>query len=160
MWPHRWQPTSLPCPWDSPGKNTGLPFSSIHKSEKWKWSHSVMSDSSRPHELGYAIYFEPPYGLAWHFAYSECFWIARKTNSNYLKFLVFFLCDVFKHYTKNTATEANFRERNRNTHTPAHTSTQEGLMSVTQPAIQQDFEALSLSLSRSSYLEFWMWTVA
>ena len=24
MWPHRWQPTRLPCPWDSPGKNTGV----------------------------------------------------------------------------------------------------------------------------------------
>ena len=23
MQPHRWQPTRLPCPWDSPGKNTG-----------------------------------------------------------------------------------------------------------------------------------------
>ena len=22
--PHKWQPTRLPCPWDSPGKNTGL----------------------------------------------------------------------------------------------------------------------------------------
>ena len=22
--PHRWQPTKLPCPWDSPGKNTGV----------------------------------------------------------------------------------------------------------------------------------------
>ena len=22
--PHRWQPTSLPHPWDSPGKNTGV----------------------------------------------------------------------------------------------------------------------------------------
>ena len=22
--PHRWKPTSLPCPWDSPGKNTGV----------------------------------------------------------------------------------------------------------------------------------------
>ena len=22
--PHRWQPTSLPCPWASPGKNTGV----------------------------------------------------------------------------------------------------------------------------------------
>ena len=21
---HRWQPTRLPCPWDSPGKNTGV----------------------------------------------------------------------------------------------------------------------------------------
>ena len=24
VWPHRQQPTRLPCPWDSPGKNTGL----------------------------------------------------------------------------------------------------------------------------------------
>ena len=22
--PHRWQPTRLPCPWDSPRKNTGV----------------------------------------------------------------------------------------------------------------------------------------
>ena len=22
--PHRWQPTRLPCPWDSPGKNPGV----------------------------------------------------------------------------------------------------------------------------------------
>ena len=24
MQPHKWQPTRLPCPWDSPGKNTGV----------------------------------------------------------------------------------------------------------------------------------------
>ena len=24
VWPHRWQHTRLPCPWDSPGKNTGV----------------------------------------------------------------------------------------------------------------------------------------
>ena len=31
---------------------SGLPFpSSMHESEKWKWSRSVVSDSSRPHEL-------------------------------------------------------------------------------------------------------------
>ena len=31
---------------------SGLPFPSpMHKSEKWKWSHSVMSDSFRPHGL-------------------------------------------------------------------------------------------------------------
>ena len=24
--PHRWQPTKLPRPWDSPGKNTGVGF--------------------------------------------------------------------------------------------------------------------------------------
>ena len=31
---------------------SGLPFPSpMHENEKWKWSHSVMSDSSRPHGL-------------------------------------------------------------------------------------------------------------
>ena len=24
VWPQRWKPTRLPCPWDSPGKNTGV----------------------------------------------------------------------------------------------------------------------------------------
>ena len=39
MRPDRWQPTRLPHPWDSPGKNwSGLPFPSpMHESEKWKW---------------------------------------------------------------------------------------------------------------------------
>ena len=31
---------------------SGLPFpSAMHESEKWKWSHSVVSDSSQPHGL-------------------------------------------------------------------------------------------------------------
>ena len=31
---------------------SGLPFPSpVHESEKWKWSHSVVSDSLRPHGL-------------------------------------------------------------------------------------------------------------
>ena len=31
---------------------SGLPFPSpMHESEKWKWTHSVVSDSSRPHGL-------------------------------------------------------------------------------------------------------------
>ena len=48
--PHRWQPTRLPRPWDSPGKNTGVGCHFLLqcmkvKSEKWKWSRSVVSDS-------------------------------------------------------------------------------------------------------------------
>ena len=39
VWPHRWQPTRLPHPWDSPGKNTG-----VHESERWKWRHLRLSD--------------------------------------------------------------------------------------------------------------------
>ena len=45
-----------PHPWDSPGKNTGVGCHFLLqcikvKSEKWKWSRSVMSDSSQPHGL-------------------------------------------------------------------------------------------------------------
>ena len=53
MWPHRWQPTRLPSLGFSRQKHwCGLPFPSpMHESEKWKWSHSVVSDSLRPHGL-------------------------------------------------------------------------------------------------------------
>ena len=56
MWPHRQQPTRLPHPWDSPGKNTGVGCHFLLqcmkvKSEKWNGSHSVVSDSLRPHGL-------------------------------------------------------------------------------------------------------------
>ena len=105
MRPHRRQPTRLPCPWDSPGKNTGVgchfllqcmkvksesevtqlcltlsdpmdcspPGSSIHgifqaRVLEWgtipfsgqypfssvQFSHSVMSNSLRPHESQHA----------------------------------------------------------------------------------------------------------
>ena len=37
--PHRRQPTRLPCPWDSPGKNTGV--ASISFSNAWKWKVKV-----------------------------------------------------------------------------------------------------------------------
>ena len=49
--PHRQQPTRLPRPWDSPGKNTGVDCHFLlqcmkvkSESEKWKWSRSVVSD--------------------------------------------------------------------------------------------------------------------
>ena len=35
--PHRWQPTKLHCPWDSPGKNTGVGF---FPQCIWKSNHS------------------------------------------------------------------------------------------------------------------------
>ena len=54
--PHRQQSTRLHHPWDSPGKNTGVGCHFLLqcmkvKSEKWKWSRSVMSDSLWPHGL-------------------------------------------------------------------------------------------------------------
>ena len=46
-------PARLLCPWDSPGKSTGVGchFLLHWWSMKWlKWSHSVVSDSFRPHD--------------------------------------------------------------------------------------------------------------
>ena len=37
--PHRWQPTRLRCPWDSPGKNTE--WVAISFSNAWKWEVKV-----------------------------------------------------------------------------------------------------------------------
>ena len=54
--PHRRPPTRLLCPWDSPGKNTGVGCHFLLqcmkvKSEKWKWSLSVVSDRQWTHGL-------------------------------------------------------------------------------------------------------------
>ena len=45
--PHRRQPTGLPHPWDSPGKNTGVGCHFLlqcMKVKRQRWSRSVMSD--------------------------------------------------------------------------------------------------------------------
>ena len=39
VWPQRRQPTRLPCPWDPPGKNTGV--GCISFSNAWKWKVKV-----------------------------------------------------------------------------------------------------------------------
>ena len=53
MRPHRRQPVRLPCPWDSPGKNTGVGCHFLLQCMKVKSerSHSVVSDPLRPHGL-------------------------------------------------------------------------------------------------------------
>ena len=59
--PHRQQSTRLPSSLGFSRQEhwSGLPFPSPrHESEKWKWSHSVMSDSFRPHDcspLGFPV---------------------------------------------------------------------------------------------------------
>ena len=51
--PHRLQPTRLPRPWDSPGKNTGVGCHFLLQCMKVKSESEseVISDSSRPHGL-------------------------------------------------------------------------------------------------------------
>ena len=49
--PHRWQPTRLPHPWDSPGKNTGvgchflLQFMKVKRETEVAQSWPTLSDS-------------------------------------------------------------------------------------------------------------------
>ena len=45
MWPHRWQPTRLPHPWDSPGKNTGVGCHFLLQCRKVKSEREVTQSS-------------------------------------------------------------------------------------------------------------------
>ena len=47
--PHRWQPTRLLCPWDSPGKNTGVSCHLLLQGMHACQVASVVSNSVRPH---------------------------------------------------------------------------------------------------------------
>ena len=63
VWPHRWQPTRLRCPWNSPGKNTGLGCHFLLQcmkveSEKSK-SPTFIPDSEWPHGLQPTRLFHP-----------------------------------------------------------------------------------------------------
>ena len=52
--PHRQQPTRLRCPWDYPGKNTGVGCHFLLQCMKVKSEREVAQlclDSSRPHGL-------------------------------------------------------------------------------------------------------------
>ena len=50
VWPHRWQSTRLHCPWDSPGKNTGvgchflLQCMKVKSESKVAQSYLILSD--------------------------------------------------------------------------------------------------------------------
>ena len=45
VWPHRRQPTKLPCPWDSPGKNTGVGCHFLLQCMKVKSENEVAQSS-------------------------------------------------------------------------------------------------------------------
>ena len=53
MRPQRRQPTRLPCPWDSPGKNTGVGCHFLLQCMKVKSESEIphVSDSVQPHRL-------------------------------------------------------------------------------------------------------------
>ena len=51
--PHRWQPTRLPCPWDSPGKNSGVGCHFLLQCIKGKRESEVAQSrpTQRPHGM-------------------------------------------------------------------------------------------------------------
>ena len=65
---------------------SGLPFPSpVHKSEKWKWSLSVMSDSLRPHKSTVAHQVPPSMGFPRQEYWSELPLLSPKDRSEYSK---------------------------------------------------------------------------
>ena len=55
--PHRRQPTRLPCPWDSPGKNTGVGCHFLEKTEEPEVKLPTSAGSSKKQEFQKDIYF-------------------------------------------------------------------------------------------------------
>ena len=60
--PHRWQPTRLPCPWDSPGKNTGvgchflLQCMKVKSESQVAQSYSTLSDPMHCSLTGFSVH--------------------------------------------------------------------------------------------------------
>ena len=55
LWPCELEPTRLLCPWDSPGKNAGVPFPSpgdLPDPEVEPGSPALQADSFQPKPLG------------------------------------------------------------------------------------------------------------
>ena len=57
--PHRWQPTRLPRPWDSPGKNTGVGCHFLLQCMKVKSQSEVVFNSQQPHGLQHTRLLRP-----------------------------------------------------------------------------------------------------
>ena len=59
--PHRWQPTRLPCPWDSPGKNTGVGCHFLLQCMKVKSeSETAQSCPTLSNPMDCSLYQAPP----------------------------------------------------------------------------------------------------
>ena len=58
--PHRWKPTRLPCPWDSPGKNIGVVAISFSSAWKWKVKVKSLSHVRLLATPWTAVYYVPP----------------------------------------------------------------------------------------------------
>ena len=65
VWPHRWQPTRLPLPWDSPGKNTGVGWHLLHQCRRVKSESEVTQSCPTLHEpMDCCLPDPPPMGFS------------------------------------------------------------------------------------------------
>ena len=75
VWPHRWQPTRLPYPWNSPGKNTGVGWHFLLHCMKVKSEGEVTQSCLTPsNPMDWAYQAPRPWdspgkntGVGWHF---------------------------------------------------------------------------------------------
>ena len=83
MQPHRWQPTRLPCPRDSPGKNTGVDCHFLLQCMKVKSESEAAQSSPLLATPGTAAYQAPPsMGFSRQEYWSGCHRLLRKVRIN------------------------------------------------------------------------------
>ena len=91
--PHRWQPTRLHCPWDSPGKNTGVGCHFLLQCMKVKSESEVAHlppalrdpmDCSLPGSSIHGIFQAGVLEWCWR-RLLRVLWTARRSNQSILK---------------------------------------------------------------------------
>ena len=80
--PHSWQPTRLPCPWDSPGKNTGVGChfllhscleNPMDRGAWWATVHAASQTHTHTHTQVHALYLSVPmWGGGWEMCVCAC----------------------------------------------------------------------------------------
>ena len=81
--PHRWQPTGLPHPWDSPGKNIGVGCHFLLQCMKVKSESEVSQLCLTPWTAAYQA--PPSMGFSRHNPYQNTNGIFYRTNTNNFK---------------------------------------------------------------------------
>ena len=99
--PHRWQPTRLCCPWDSPGKNTGVGFHFLLQRMKLK-SESEVAQScltlSNPMDFAtpWTAFHQAPPSMG--FSRQE-YWSGVPSPSPYIRMLLLLLL-LLSHFSR------------------------------------------------------------
>ena len=101
--PHRWQPTRLPRPWDSPGKSTGVGCYFLLQCMKGKRESEVAQSCPT---LSDSMDYSPP-GSSVHgiFLARVPEWVASLEISKHWRFIKLLVSDISDRIVKRTQTE-------------------------------------------------------